>query len=335
MNSSTSNSKARASGARKTAAILLLLALFFGGAEVGARKYARRRQNDLSDPTDPTSIGARATRLMQQKGRKIVFVGNSVVQQGIDLALFERLAGNLAGNSAPLHTTMAAATGALGKDWYWMLEHGFWQPKRQPDLFVVLFFSDMLQDTPREDQDRGRLAQFFTTPRDWPAVFAVDAPTLGQRSDFLFSYASMLFAQRAVTRGKLLKAVAPGYENCVVQLNATEQKQSDQQKLAPKTSHLKPPISYRALQRLLARARQTRSKLCFIAYPTNGKKFAYTVPPQVIEMIRGAGMTYIDLSHVPELTPDKYRDSLHVNKLGMPVFTRRLAPALSPLLVEK
>lgn len=341
MNSSISNSKTPLFGVRHAAKIGLCLALFFGIAEFGARHYARRRAGDLSDPKESSSIGARAEQLMKQKGKKIVFVGNSAVQEGIDLPLFENLLTNriATGKSStknrapvqnPAHATMCAARGSHIKDWFWMTQNNFWKPQRQPDLFVVLFFSDMLQDTPLEDQDRGRLAQFFTTPRDWPEVFQTDVTTLGQRSEFLFSYASMLYTMRAVTQGKVLGVVAPGYEKQVLALNQTQRQQAEQQPLSNQ-----PAPSYRALKRFLARAQKNHSKICFIAYPRNGKQYNYQVSTEVTQLIQNAGMSYIDLRQTPELTGDTFRDSIHMNDKGRPLLTHRLAQILTPVLPSK
>ncbi len=331
MSSSTSNSRTFSSKARNTVWIVLSLALLFGVAEMGARKYARRRQNDLSDPKDFTSIGTRADQLMSQKGLKVVFVGNSAVQEGVDIPLFEK---TISGGRSPVHATMCAASDSQVKDWYWMLEHNYWQPERHPDLFVVLFFSDTLKDT--SVSDKGRLSQFFTTPRDWPEVLRSDVTTLGERGEFLFSYVSMLYAERAVTEDKLLRAFAPGYENYALQLNDTEQKQLAEKGLSPEDVAEGPaspnPASNDTLKRLLAKAQQQHAQLCFIAYPRNGKQYSYQVSPEVIGLIRQAGMSYIDLRQMPELTSDKYRDSTHMNENGRPILTRRLAQVLNPAI---
>lgn len=340
MNSFTSSSKEKSSKkssrVRGALGVGLSLLLFFGVAEVGARKYARRHQNDLSDPTDYTSINARAAHLMKQSGSKIVFVGNSATQEGLDLAGFENAMDGIsvAKANAPFHAQMCTAVDSQIKDWNWMLEHAYFGPKRRPDLFVVTYFSDNLQDVPIVQP--GRFAQFFTSPRDWPIVFQNDITTLGERGDYVLSYFSLLYAMRVITQEKLLRASAPGYQKFATQLNDIQIQQTESA-LLPATSSPrsdKPALPYGALKRLLRRAQETGSKLCFVAYPRPGARYWYQLDPEAQQMIREAGMISLDLRVTPGLTPDKYRDSVHVNAQGRPIWTKAVASALAPVIAS-
>lgn len=332
MNSSTSNFKKSSQG-RGAWGIGLALLLFFGVAEVGARKYSHRRDNDLSDPTEHASIGPRAADLMTKPGLKIVFVGNSATQEGYELPQFERDLTQMAALQAPLHTMMCAAVDSNAREWNWMLEKNYFGPRRRPDLFVVTYFSNNLEDVPL--LERGRLAHSFTGPRDWPSVLKNDLDTLGERADYLFSYFSILYAMRATTREKLLRLSAPGYEKFVTQLNDTEMRREEGATLpsAPAFQRGAQP-SYRALRRLLQRAREEGARLCFVAYPRPGARYFYRPDPKAVQMIREAGMIALDLRATPGLTPDKYRDSVHVNAQGKPIWTRAVAKALAPVVAE-
>ncbi len=334
MNFSTSSFK-KSPARSKTAGIALLLLLGFGAAEFGARKYARRRQNSLSDPKDFTSIGARAQNLMRQNGSKIVFVGNSATEEGVDMEQFGReiAAQNGTKNGAvPLHLTFCTAVDSNVKDWHWMLERNYFRPRRRADLFVVTWFSATLGDGPVVN--RGRLAQFFTTPRDWPAVFQTDVTTLDERADFVFSYASILFAMREITQEKLLRLSAPGYQNYAQQLNDTTRKQVEARELAAARAEESSRHQWQALRRLLQKARQNQAKLCFVAYPRRDARYAYSIDSQMVISIRQAGMTFLDLRHTASLSPGDYSDSIHLNAAGKAKWTRHLARTLQPMISD-
>ena len=46
-------------------------------------------------------------------------------------------------------------------------------------------------------------------------------------------------------------------------------------------------------------------------------------------MIESAGMLYLDMRNMDELTADMYKDNVHLNAQGQPVYTRKFAQELS------
>ena len=48
-------------------------------------------------------------------------------------------------------------------------------------------------------------------------------------------------------------------------------------------------------------------------------------------MIQDAGMLYLDMRKMDELTADMYKDNVHLNGQGQPVYTKKLAQELSRL----
>ena len=46
-------------------------------------------------------------------------------------------------------------------------------------------------------------------------------------------------------------------------------------------------------------------------------------------MIADAGMLHLDMREVDDLSPDMYKDNVHLNARGEPIYSRRLALELN------
>jgi hypothetical protein len=65
----------------------------------------------------------------------------------------------------------------------------------------------------------------------------------------------------------------------------------------------------------------------------SGSEAPYVLDVQAQWILQEAGMELIDLRAVPELTPNDYRDMIHLNESGRLKYSRRLAQILAGRLI--
>ena len=259
--------------------------------------------------------------LTEAKAFRVALVGNSATDRGVDIdGLTARLSAPL---GRPLRADKFVADASRINDWYHILDRYFWRPGRQADLYLVTFYEDDIEDG--NAIEIGRLAQFFTTISDWPGVFDVDLPALGDRIEFVVASGWASFAFRSRMRERALEAVVPRFRPFATAVNDVNV--GHLRRRAPATAG---PVGYRALDRLLAAARAHASRLVFVAYPTPDW---YEIPTDGARRIAEAGMTLLDLrSLAPDLQPRHYADDVHLTPEGATIYSRRLADAVGAMI---
>jgi len=210
--------------------------------------------------------------------------------------------------------------------WYWMSGQYFWDQGVTPDLVVLTYYEgNGLADS--EVVDVGNLALFFTDGEDRASLFRYDLKTLEQRADYVLSSASEAFAARDRIRDRTLNFV-PGYRSFATETNMRNFEYERRRNLQT----VRPTPTFHTLERFLADARRAGITLCFVAFPsrpTNGDAVSYIIEPKALEMVARAGMLHLDMRRMDELPADMYKDNVHLNARGQPIYTRRFAQELS------
>lgn len=262
-----------------------------------------------------TTYAKRARTLDQTPGPRIAFVGNSMTDRGVDAKEFARLSG--------MSSDAFVADDSRADTWYWILERDFWKQNVSPDLVVINFRLQNLED--QADVDVGRLAQFFTTREDWPLLFDTQFVTLEQRADFVLSSYWSTYAVRDRIKERTLGLV-PGYKPYVTAMNDANFRH-EAAGGAPRTP------SYAAFERLLARAESKKTRLLWIAFPTKQTSTApVALPADILGSIARHGQRFLDLRGVPGLEATHYADPLHLTEEGKSVYTHILATELPALI---
>jgi hypothetical protein len=316
MNSSTSSSEPLIDRRVLLGVLLVLAAL---------ELFTRVRLFDMSkDFRRFRGYDARAAALMRAPGPRIALFGNSATDRGVDRATLERA---LAGAGMPATTALFVADQSRVDTWRFMLERYLARPGRRPELVVITFYEDDLADGNRVEI--GRLAQFFTTVRDWPEVFAVDLPNAGDRVDFVLSSFWATYAAADRIRERLLETLVPGFQGYSQSINEVAYRHQQRRAAEPPASP-RPP-TYAALDRLLARAASAGLRLCFVAYPTrvDGDGQPYQLPPDLLDRLRRAAAAFVDLRRLPVLRPELYADEVHLTEAGRIPYSQALGRALA------
>jgi hypothetical protein len=158
-----------------------------------------------------------------------------------------------------------------------------------------------------------------------PELFELDLPTLPARAEYLLSSVWATYAARDRIRSRLLAAFVPNYKEFAETLHESQNPR-----------HKRPPVppTFEALHRFLAAAKERDNRVCFVAFPVIDKagEVTYDLWPEELQMIREAGMEFIDMRQVPELRPEHYRDEIHLTHAGAVIYSHHLARMAGPVL---
>jgi hypothetical protein len=275
---------------------------------------------------------ARARALIEAQGAlRVALIGNSATDRGVDARIVE---GALAAGGRPARADLFVADQSRIDTWRFVFERFFAAPGLRPDLVVVTFYENDLEDG--NPVEIGRLAQFFTTVRDWPEVMSVNLHGLDDRASFAISSFWATFAASDRVRERLLAALVPDFRAHSERVNGVifehEHRRDRPAALdgAPGAVAARAP-TFVALRHLLDRAAASGVGLCFVAYPTlieNGRA-PYELSPGLPEVLHGAGAGFVDLRGLPILRPEHYADEVHLTEEGRAIYSRAFGSALA------
>ena len=326
MSSSTSSSD-RASGRAPWVPLLgrkvwLGLLVFLGALEIFTRVSLHDRSKDFRRfggyPAKAAALVATAN------AQRIAFIGNSATDRGVDPRVVEA---TLARSGRPAAAELFVADQSRVDTWRYIFERYFARPERNPDLVVVSFYENDLEDG--NPIEIGRLAQFFTTIGDWPELFRVNLRTLDDRASFVISSFSATYAASDRIRERILPALVPGFRDHSERINEIIFQHEQQRRPRRLAAPTRPRFA--AVERLLDRAAERGVKLCFVAYPTlvAGGRSPYDLAPELLALLARRGIPLIDLRNVPGLGPEFYADEVHLTEAGRARYSGALGEALA------
>ena len=266
---------------------------------------------------------ARARELAAFDGLRIAVVGNSITHEDIDTAILARAL------ESPTHPRVRVgifhADHSFVNAWQYILTRFFWRPGNDLDLVLIPFWGENLRDG--NGIEVARLAYFFTTFADWPEVLSADLDTGSARADFIVSSFWATFAVRERMREFVFTRFVPGYRSYTVHENAM----LIDHFMRTEPPRVHPGSKLHALVRLLDTARRHGTRLCFVAVPTLQHRWSGS-HADLVALIEGAGMSYVDLRDMPGIDDGSFKDEVHMTKPAREYFSRRLGAVLAPLL---
>lgn len=249
---------------------------------------------------------------------RVLFIGNSMTRYGVEPEIVEREMS--AHGVAPLRLERVFPDATALPDWYYAFKRYFDAPRRAPDVLVVCFAANDLQDS--QPIHSWRLAQYYTTFADVPEVFREDIRDFDSRAEFLLSDASAAFANRTRVRERALDIFIPNYRETAQQINRTQQTQAGE-----RLARAQP--TYRRLARLGQLAGSRGVRVILVAMP---ERIEYELDPGLQPAAEAAGMTLIDSRAGHGLKPDSYVDEMHLGEGGARIYSEFLARQLAPKL---
>lgn len=324
MSSSTSSSEGRFRASRRwdLGALSVVLSLLLC-AEVGMRILEPRLSRDVEHiQAIPTIVDT----LHAAPGPTVLFFGNSLTRNGVDLAVMEAELAGLGIDEVALAAVYPDDTTVL--DWYYLFDRIASSDGRAPDVLVVGFASWHLEDRPARRAQIHRIARHFARRGAVSTVLREDLGTLPDALEFLAARVSAAFANRERVRDRVLDLV-PHYRSLVRFADRPN---------APETrpeAGTEPEPSYDLLNRFLHRARAAGTKVVLVAMPTRD---GYAVDAGIERTAEDYGVDVIDAREVPGIGTDDFLDSLHLDEDGAEAYSgylaRRLDEPLSNLQTD-
>lgn len=286
----------------------------------GGELFVRLRESALSlDVQHIRRIPSIAQELMRGEGGRVLFLGNSMTRNGVDVPIVEQEL-RAEGLNSPLRIERVYPDATGLAEWYYAFNHYFVAAGRLPDVLIIGFAANDLSDN-RPPQP-SRLAQYYTGAGDVPEVFAHDVKDFEARAEFLLSRLSASFANRTRMRERALDMFIPYYRESAQEINRAQQvmKKKEGAPAAP---------TYRRLERLGRLAASRGVRVLLVAMP---QREPYELDQQLQPTIERAGMTLIDARAPDGLGREAFVDEMHLSTDGAAVYSRHLARQLaSPL----
>ncbi|MCA9079361.1 MAG: hypothetical protein KDA58_02330 [Planctomycetaceae bacterium] len=263
------------------------------------------------------SLGDIARRLQTEADEsdlRVLFLGNSMTRYGVDGEVFEHTydAGH------PEHVSWAKVTpdNTAIPDWYYAYLDFFERPHQLPDVIVLGFEGQHLQDQPSHHPNR--LAQYYCQRADWHDLNEYDLAGFEARMDYLSCRASTAWANRDRVERRVLDTCIPGYRTAVQEIND-----------AVSTDPLRverPTPTYNRLEALIAASRQDQVRLILAAMPIRDP---YQLDPELLQLLKQHNVPLIDCRKIPGITPEMFPDGVHMTREASELYSTFLAEQLT------
>ena len=274
--------------------------------ELGVRAFEKRMAVDVKAP-------AISKRLVEGDGERVLVLGNSLVRDNVNTEILE--AEMKAQGVRSIHIERVYLMNTIVNDWYYAFKHHFIDTGRLPDVLVICFSNNHLEDATIQ---RSLVARYYSSIRDIPQVFSDDVPDFDGRVEFLLSAWSASFAHRTDVERRILDLLIPHYRASVMRINDALTDEANQHR-----GDYQP--SYRRFGQLIRLAQSKGIRVILVAVPVESP---YPIDPQIKSTVETSGVTFIDTRSVEGLSKESYVDGMHMNREGATVYSRVLAREL-------
>ena len=290
--------------------VIALVVCVLAACELVVRVFERRLTVDVKAP-------AVSKRLAEAAGQRVLVLGNSLVRDNVNTDILEEEM--RAPGARPLHIEKVYLMNTVINDWYYAFKHHFVDAGRLPDVLVICFSNNHLEDSTIQ---RPLVARYYSSLRDIPQIFADDVPDFDGRVEFLLSKWSASFTHRADVERRMLDTLIPHYRDSVMRINdaLTDEANGRRGDYQP---------SYHRFERLLRMAHERGVRVILVAVPVASP---YPINPQIMSAVEANGVTFVDTRQVEGLSKESYVDGMHMNSEGASVYSRLLAHRLAGYL---
>lgn len=265
-------------------------------AEIALRSLLPHLSQDI---VHIQQIPKSAEQLSNSQGTRILFLGNSITRNGIDINRFEeQLKSHRPVAVAEIYPDDTAVT-----EWLYAYLHFFELPDRKLDQLIICFAEDQLQDRPSVDVRR--LAANYS---DWSTMlttFQQEKLTLEQRVEFVLAKLWVSYANAERVQKRLLDYLLPYYRQTAGIINSSLARPDN-----PKDVEAKPSPTYLRLKRLIELVEAKNIDLIVFAFPV-GK--SYDLEPGLEELLRAHDIPFHDVRNLAGLEPENFPDGYHMD----------------------
>lgn len=287
--------------------------------EVGVRLVEPRLSLDIQHIEDIPRIAA---DLDESAGPTLLFFGNSLTREGVDLGVVADGMASVGVGADGIAAIYPDDTTIL--DWVYVYDRFLARANHAPDVLVLGFALGHLEDADVRPTQTYRLGRHFTTWGSLRELFANDVRRSEDRLDVVLAKLSRAFANRERISRRVLAAL-PGYAASADRINAALQEAAD----VPRAQA--PTPTYTMLTRFLRNAAEHGTRVVVVAMPIRSP---YGLDARLPEVVAANGATFLDARQVPGLEPSSFRDGLHLTEQGAELYSAYLASRLAPWLTE-
>ena len=280
-------------------AVLLLL-------ETGIRLFENDLSGNLNHINEIPDIVERYT---QDQRPKILFLGNSLINEAVDVEQLDR---DLSGRYL-IDKITPDATSVW--DWSMIMNNQVIPSGSNIDYVVMGFAWGLLSD--QYLPNPSRLGGYFAGLDDLGLLYDYGMRKFSDYSEFLFGWISKLFVNREAVRNKVLVNAIPYYEQFVRMENQAGRPDEAEQVV----ENSKVDDQYTILNRFLDELDKNGTKLIIIAMPIEDR---YSVDAGLAALLQERALEYLDYREFFVNTESVYKDGAHLNEKGKRIFTSAL-----------
>ncbi len=248
----------------------------------------------------------------------ILFIGNSLTYNGIDLPTFEHELNYLSQSNIKAAKITPDDTGIW--EWYFIYRNHFYKNNRAPKILIVGFAWGLLNDQTKINPSR--LAGFFCNFGDLPNLVKLGMTDNSKVAQFFIGSLSQSYVNREAIHKRTLALFIPYYRNVTQQLNEF----SKNRKATKKNQQLH--FKYQVLSQWMKLLKEQNVSVVFVSMPLVNP---YVLDKKLAHIIKQAGMQLFDYRYLTGITPEMFLDSMHLNKQGSTILTKSLAQDISKL----
>jgi hypothetical protein len=207
-------------------------------------------------------------------------------------------------------------------DWYFLYKNYFLIQSNPPDLIVLGFRSDFVDD--QRQPNPSRLAANFSGLRDLPELIDFGMTGRSDIAEYLYASSICLYAHREAIRNRLMDWMVPYYRENTSKIGTNAWKAKSEAWGEVQEEH-----SYRRLESLLRLVRSKCGMVVLVAMPTRNK---YALKKEILLTTEKSNAVLMDLRDVRGLSEANFIDAVHLNAAGAEVLSQELGERLTYIL---
>jgi len=265
-------------------------------------------------------IPCAAEKLSKSDGLRILFLGNSMINNGVDVKIIREKLENK--SMSIINVVKINPDGTDLWDWYFLYKNYFLIQSNPPDLIVLGFRSDFVDD--QRQPNPSRLAANFSGLRDLPELIDFGMTGRSEIAEYLYASSICLYAHREAIRNRLMDWMVPYYRENTSKIGTNAWKAKSEAWGEVQEEH-----SYRRLESLLRLVRSKCGMVVLVAMPTRNK---YALKKEILLTTEKSNAVLMDLRDVRGLSEANFIDAVHLNAAGAEVLSQELGERLTYIL---
>jgi hypothetical protein len=257
-------------------------------------------------------------RLATGEKPRMLFMGNSITREGIDITELE----TTLDPSKPFTLAEIYPDDTTITEWLYGYIHFLDLPSKDIELLIICFAEDQLQDRPTIDVRR--LASHYSDWSTTVATFRDESFTLDQKAEFILARLWVSFANAERVQKRIMDYTVPFYRSTAKWINSSLAEPAADGEIR----ELSPP-TYRRLQKLISDLQARNVDLLVFAFPV-GK--SYAIDGGLEELLRKNGISLVDVRKVVGITPKNFPDGYHMDESAAQLMTRAISTQLTEWL---